>query len=188
MAYRVHVIKSEGSRKLVFNTSKKVVEYTLNEVTLKELFRHRLSGVAGVVYKEGEKLFYADFIDGTETCFSRINCNHICGKSSAECKYLSAKSDENGGCAKVRDSFVPSYYNKGSHVFVTGKMIEKYDFIEEGIEIFNSIHFLLNVVKCKNYKKVEPRTIDLTELTAPQKFWAECEEKSRKEALAKRYL
>ena len=187
MIYRTTIEKLEGRRNIIFTTSKNVVKYEFQEVTLKELLRYRRSGVPGVVYKEGNSLFYADFQAGTENCFAGAVCNHVCGKAGSECKHLSTASDEKGGCAKVRDVFIPSFHHMNAISIAQGKMLEKYDFIENGIEIFNSPHFLLNVTRCRRYEKVEPRETSATELTASQKMWNEYEQAQRKEDYARRY-
>ena len=187
MQCRITVKKGEGYRKIIFTSAKKVVEYEFHEATLKELLQHRMSGNPGVVYKEEDKVYYSDLQPDTEFCFVGANWKHICGKSGIECKHLSTASDECGGCAKVRDVFLSTYAVKNARSLINAKMLEKYDFVKQGIEVFNSQNFILNISVCSNYEKVEPREATTLELTEPQKMWAEIDKKQKAEEYNKRY-
>ena len=184
MSYKTTIEKHGDSLNIIFTTSKGVVKYEFQKVTVEELLAHRRSGVPGVVFKDENSFYYAKLIDGMEKYFNSI---HICGKSGSECKHLSTASDENGGCAKVRDVFLPTYFNKNSVTISGAKMIEKYHFIRSGIEIFNSAHFMLNVSKCNRYEKVAPRTNSANDLSLSQQMWNEDDERRRKEAYLNRY-
>lgn len=187
MQSRIVITKGEGYRKITFTTSKNVVEYEFHEITLKELLRRRMSGNPGVVYKDEEKVYYSDLQPGTESYFAGTGWKHICSQSGKECKHLSAASEENGGCAKVRDIFISTYAVKSPRSLKNAKMLEKYDFVKEGIEIFNSQHYSLNVSSCANYVKMAPRAANTLELTEPQKMWAEDDKKRKLEEHNKRY-
>jgi len=125
--------------KEIVNTETTKLSFPLKEVTIGELYIARCGKIPGFVLKEGERYFYTK-IPAKLNFVSLSIGEHKCGK---ECLHLSALSDEEGGCEKVRD--------------IRNKMIEKYPFIVRGYETFNTKHDSFRVLECKNYQKCSSR-------------------------------
>ena len=119
--------------------------YPLHQVTIPELIEHRLSKIPGIVYKNDNRFFYAA-IPGTLSLNGKFE-RHACGGNcTMVCK----------GCPRTRDLTVA--YQLGSGKTFTAAVknswrIEKYDFIQEGIEAFNmnSTNDAFIVIQCENY-------------------------------------
>lgn len=124
---------------------KEVVEhmpFNLVEVTSEELAGYRRSGISSFVLKVDGKLYYSKIPNNISFVSSNILVAHSCATAGKECQRLSAASDEQGGCAKVRDR---------------SKRIEKYPWITTGYETFNTKHDSFVVVNCLHYEKCPPR-------------------------------
>lgn len=186
----ISIERSEGCRNVKFTTAKRNFEVEFREITQEELMKHRISGKPGVVMKDDDKIFYAEYQRGMSIYLRCMTSKHVCGQSGRECKRFSTASDCNGGCAKVRDLFITAYAQNTRNfakAHSQSKRIEKYEFVREGFEIFNSPHYMLLVTKCSNYVKIAPRNITTVELNAAQKLWHEDDERRKKEAYERRY-
>lgn len=190
MANTISIERRESCRVVKISTAKRNFEVEFREITPEELMERRISGQPGVVMKDADKIFYAEYQRGMSVYFRYMTSKHVCGQSGRECKRFSTASDCNGGCAKVRDLFITAYaqnIRNSAKAHSQSKRIEKYEFIDEGFEIFNSSHYMLLVTKCSNYERVAPRNITTVDLNAAQKLWHEDDERRRKEAYEKRY-
>ena len=132
-------------------------EYTLNSITPEALLVERLSGKPGLVLKNGTSLYYTAI--PAEMKF--FTCSNIGTHLCPDCGHMSALSDSQGGCRKVRDKSITFSDIRGSYnkkQAVTGsKRIEKYDFIELGYESFNTTQDSLLVLNCKKRVDIVPR-------------------------------
>ena len=122
--------------------------YPLMEVSRAEIETLRLSGKPGLVIKKNSRVFYAELPSSKmEDVRVRVNGGtHMCGA----CHRLSAVSDEEGGCAKVRA------YSRG---------IENFKFIILGVETFNTQNDIFNVYKCTHWCPFvdKPKTLTPTQ-------------------------
>lgn len=119
----------------------------LQIITDKELLKARLNGKSGVVVKWDKQLYYCpiekdDVIDITVP-------EHLC----TFCARCSAALDPKG-CSKVRARTVEGLRQEGYSVLKSilySDRIERFDFIERGVETFGTRRDFLIIVKCKNY-------------------------------------
>ena len=118
------------------------MSFDLIEITKEELIGFKKTSIPSFVLKEEERYYYSAIPDNINLISSGI-FQHKCAASGKECNRLSAASDEKGGCAKVRDRS-----NKG---------IEKYPWIIEGYETFNTRYDSFVVAECLHYEKCPPR-------------------------------
>lgn len=116
--------------------------FPLIEVTPEELDEYRKKGVSSFVLKMEGRLFHATIPGNISFVSSTILGPHKCAIAGHECHRLSAASDEEGGCEKVR--------NRSNY-------IERYPWITTGYETFNTKHDAFIVVNCLNYEKCPPR-------------------------------
>lgn len=129
-------------KKLVKETCT-LINFNLIEVTKEEVEQCRKAGIPSFLLKLGEKLYYAHISPNiTFTDSNLLGGKHKCALQGKECKRLSAASDENGGCEKVRN-----YCNR----------IERYQFIARGYETFNTHNDSFFVASCDNYEECPPR-------------------------------
>lgn len=155
MAYVMNV-KLDGQTPVCLEviSEKKCKQHPFHEVTPRQLAQHRLSKKPGIVYKKNGKLYYTSFsaglkVYGQDDTFG----THLCGKNcSMVCK----------GCRRTSDLTVPYQERYGRSFIEAVKAswrIEKYDFITEGIEAFNtgSSSDALIVLECKNHKVSDPK-------------------------------
>lgn len=137
------------------NTKKVEVDYyPLTHISEEELLQKRASKIPGFVYKVNNNLFYTSLPNNLSFPYYD---KHICSssKSSHVCKRLMSLEDSEGGCVKVKDrSF--EYYNqniRSIRCLKHSKRIEKYDFITEGFETFNTTGYnIFIVLSCKNHE------------------------------------
>ena len=176
----------ENGRVIKLISAKGTLEYDFREIDEETLLSYRMSEKTGIVMKEGEKLFFSESDKNAKTLVRDIP--HMCGKVGCECKRLSAASDENGGCAKVRDASLTLSERNNKIATKRSKRIEKYPFVECGFEMINNEDGFLVIAKCSNYEKVPPRSTDTSTLSAPHKMWEEDDIRRRKEAEARKYL
>lgn len=122
------------------------LSFELKKVSKKELASYRAEDVPSFVAKVDEE-FYHTTIPGTISFVSaKMMGTHKCGF----CNRLSAASDRDGGCAKVRNR---------------SKCIEKYPWIKKGYETFNTRQDSFVVVECERYQAFPPRRkVELTKL------------------------
>lgn len=130
-----------ASKKLV-SEELEPLRFNLMEVTPEELYSFRKSQVSSFVLKVDGKLYYTNIPHDLNLVSSAILGAHKCAIAGHECKRLSAASDENGGCAKVRKH---------------SKYIERYPWIKTGYETFNTERDSFVVVSCSHYEECPPR-------------------------------
>ena len=129
---------------LVEVTAKDLAKYReigsqlFEEETAEDLAIDQKSGNPSFVLKVAGKLYYASITKDLNFVSATKLGSHKC----ANCHRLSAASDADGGCAKVRE-------------FSTG--IERYPWITKGYETFGTGHDSFVVVCCKHYKKYPRR-------------------------------
>ena len=127
------------SRRQITEESKSVI-YPLSPVTAKEVADLRMSGASCFVLKLNGQLYYASipnymgFIPA-----SLLGGPHKCAAAGKECLRLSAASDEYGGCEKVRN---------------LARFIDRYPWITNGFETFNTKHDCFVVGCCSHYKSI----------------------------------
>lgn len=124
------------------NMVAEAMSFDLVEVTPEELAVYRKSGISSFVLKVDGKLYYSSIPDNISFVSSTILGAHQCAVIGHECNRLSAASDEQGGCAKVRDR---------------SQRIERYPWVTTGYETFNTKHDSFVVVNCLHYEKCPPR-------------------------------
>lgn len=116
------------------------MSFDLSEVSVEELAAYRKTEIPSFVLKVEGKLYYSLIPDINFYSYDLLG-NHQCAVVGHECNRLSAATDENGGCEKVRNF---------------SKEIEKYPWITIGYETFNTAHNSFVVVKCLHYEQCPP--------------------------------
>lgn len=109
----------------------------LREVTVKELEKYRRKKIPSFVLKTGGKLYWGEIPYNLSFVSSTFLGKHMCSSPGKQCHRLSAAKDEYGGCEKVR--------KKSTH-------IERYDWIQEGFETFNTTHEAFITLKCDHFE------------------------------------
>lgn len=127
--------------------------YNLKEVSQDELLEKRASGKPGFVLKVKNRLFYTPLPKNLTFTSSANDQIHLCSQFGSECCHLSCKSDDDGGCRKVRERAIEFFKNPKHYerVLKYSKRIEKYAFITKGYETFNTSYNLFIVIECNNY-------------------------------------
>lgn len=162
-------LEIDGIQKLIFTEFKSVkdqlgnkktvlknqYQFYLKMISKEELLTKRLSKKPGFVYKIGDFFFYTDLPKAVTPSDSFANSKHICSAQGVPCcTHLSAKADEEGGCAKVRDIpmefYQIEYPEKLLSYVKDSNRIEKYDFITEGYETFNTSNNIFVVLDCEH--------------------------------------
>ena len=109
--------------------------FPLQQVSLDELALLRESTDAGFVLKKGTSYYYADVsIVRNHRIVLENAPAHLC----ANCRFLSALPDEEGGCAKVR---------------AFSRKIENFDFITYGYETFGTVSDVFMVHRCLHWQR-----------------------------------
>ena len=149
--------------------------FDLTQVTAEELEKYRRSEIPSFVLKMDDKLYYTKIPKNLHFVSSTILGEHQCAK----CRHLSAASDENGGCAKVRNN---------------SERIERYPWITEGYETFNTDHDSFVVTNClhfENYlphKKVSKAERDKIRLSLAQFYCDDVTNQKKKKKLRDRNI
>lgn len=118
------------------------VYFELVEVAKEDLVDRRRKKVPSFVLKMDGKFYYTSIPNEMNLVSSGILGRHKCAAIGHECHRLSAASDEQGGCAKVRDR---------------SRCIERYPWITSGYETFNTKHDAFVVLSCLHYEPCPPR-------------------------------
>ena len=111
-------------------------EFTLEVISREKLEKYRKLCIPSFVYKAGNTLLYTKI--PKDLSFSCEVSPHMCSGVRSACSRLSAASDKDGGCAKVRA------YARG---------IERFPWILEGFETFGVISECCIITYCKHYNK-----------------------------------
>lgn len=149
MCHRVYIIKRKilrnGETRITNKSLKsqevKDVSWPLRETDIKELAEYRRLGTPSFVLKVDGRLYHTIVPKDISLLSTDLIWVHKCARPNHECSRLSAASDEDGGCAKVRN------YAWG---------IEYYSFIQSGYELFGINGYGFVVGKCTHYKKCGP--------------------------------
>lgn len=130
------------------------------KVTEAEIIKQRFTNKSGIVMKKNNELYIAELPKGIRLSTLKGLLNkHKC----RDCQHLSAKSDLCGGCAKVRDIAFRYMYGEEAperrnderlRDIVNSQRLEKYAFIEEGIETFNVYGLETFVIKCSHFERI----------------------------------
>ena len=119
-----------------------VMKYPLAEITLEQIKELRKTDIPSFLLKEDGKYYFAKIPKQLNFTSSNLMGMHCCANSLNTCHHLSAASDEDGGCAKVRG------FSRG---------IERYPWITMGYETFNVCHGCFVVLKCNHFEVAPPR-------------------------------
>lgn len=121
----------------------------LQAVSKEQLLKIRKEGFPVFILKVGEQLFFSQVNSyfNTSGIFGSI---HQCNLNTITCARLSAASDADGGCQKVRD-------------IRKAKRIEKYDFILLGYEFANVKNDCLVVGVCKHFTEAKQQKFSVKE-------------------------
>ena len=131
-------VSLEGDRII----GRKFQDFILKQVTKDKLSKIRDEGIPSFVLKHDGKLYWTQIPKNTNLVGSTMFGKHQCASTFCTCEKMSAASEEEGGCEKVRKF---------------GKGIEILDFIEQGYETFGTNCDACVVGKCNNYKKERGR-------------------------------
>ena len=116
----------------------KKLSFELKKVSKEELASYRVEGVSSFVVKVDEEFYHTAIPKTISFMSAKIMGTHQCGF----CNRLSAASDKDGGCAKVRNR---------------SKCIERYPWIKKGYETFNTRQDSFVVVECQRYQAFPPK-------------------------------
>ena len=149
MITMTHEISTMGGKEISSNllSSQEEIlnEFPLMEVRKEEIPALRENHIPGIIIKENDKYYYAKIRRKMRFISDGYFVGkHMCASSASDscCARLSAASDEEGGCRKVRDIH---------------KRIEKYPWISRGYQTFNTVQDAFAVLECSHYKKCEVR-------------------------------
>lgn len=121
---------------------RKFQDFILKKVTKDMLSKIRDEETLSFVLKQGKKLYWCKIPKNTNLVGSTMLGQHQCASTFCTCEKMSAASEEEGGCKKVRKF---------------GKGIEDFEFIEIGYETFNTNCDACVVGECNNYKEERDR-------------------------------
>lgn len=131
-------------------------EYPLREISVEEIIELRKTTIPSFVLKKNGHFYYTRIHKNMKFTNNMVLGAHLCGG----CQHCSAAPDEKGGCPKVRNldfsAFRVSKKNFDAAVMAS-KRIEKYDFILEGFESFNTSQESFVVTRCTNFESDEVR-------------------------------
>jgi len=159
---------------MIRNEKLETIKHLLKEVSEEELMNIRLKRKLGVVLKLNGKLYFLS--DSSKAVIAReIFGGHLCGK----CEFGSETI-----CPKIMDWFVKVFEEEGivgPYAVKKAKRIEKYDFIVEGIEAFNTSDYYMIVTNCSKYQHSKPNEVrqnPISRIKIPTRaYTAESEEK-----------
>ena len=130
------------SKKQISSETETLV-FQLNEVNESEISKFREMGIPSIVLKLNGTLYHSEIPENVPLLsVDLFGTPHMCALPDHVCSRLSAASDENGGCEKVRNK---------------SRWIEKYPWIISGYETFNTKNDVFFVVKCSHYEKCPPK-------------------------------
>ena len=123
-----------------------VAQYKLKKMPAKRLKKLRQNGQPGFILKK----------DGSY-CYAKIDRKiNFYGHNGEFCgEHLCAKCAKLGICKKVTENAKNIEDPEDMIIDTWHGNIEKYDFIKEGYETFNTFSNKLHVVECANYEQLE---------------------------------
>lgn len=132
------LLKRVISDNIICDDIVKTVKYPFKEVDTSQLEELRKSGIPGFVLKEYDTYYYAEIEKDIQIPLNLLKRRHKCDDIYV-CQRLTAASDKNGGCGKVR---------------AYSRCIERFDWITLGYETFNTANNdVFFVGECMNYIK-----------------------------------
>lgn len=146
------MLKQELVKGFFLRRGKKTIKLqdigSLQEISKKELIEKRSKNTPGLILKLGDNLYYCPI---EKNDLLEINMSkHLC----PFCVRCSA-ADDPKGCKKVRARIRLALMSEG-HSFIYSIMnsdrIERFDFIEKGIETINTTREQIVVIECCNYR------------------------------------
>ena len=138
------------------------LSFELKKVSEEELASYRIKKVPSFVAKVDGEIFYTKIPKSISFVYAKMMGTHQCGF----CNRLSAASDKEGGCAKVRNR---------------SRGIEKYPWIKTGYETFGTRQDSFVVINCERYqnfpqrKKVELTKLNNLKIGIAQYIWPDVE-------------
>ncbi len=116
-----------------------IVSFPLVPTNREELLQFRRARNPSFILKTNGNLYYGQI--PYEMTFPEVDFfgTHLCAQQGHECSRLSAASDLNGGCAKVRNR---------------SRGIEYYSWISRGFETFGTEKDAFIVTDCKHYVSI----------------------------------
>lgn len=165
--FREYEVKSwkelDAKKQLITKTRENLincVHIKFEKTSEHEIIRKRFKVKPGIIFKKGGELFVAEMPKGFRLSLIRnLLSEHKC----RDCEHLSAKPDCYGGCAKVRDRTFRYMYGEETikHRKVEllrdiqmSQRIEKYAFIEKGVETFNVPILETFVLECAHFERI----------------------------------
>lgn len=142
-------------------------EFFFRLVTKKEIMKLRLGGKPGAVYKIDGKFYYTEIPGNLKIIrMSETGTPHLCGKNCTNvCKDCPRTTD-------LTTSFQERMGRQFPYTILDSWRIEKYDFVDEGLEAFNMDHQndAFVVFGCQNYKMSGPRLLKANKSLADLKL------------------
>lgn len=151
------------------NTVIQPIAFALTEVTLEQLRAYRRKKIPSFILKRHGKIYFAQIPKDLNLRSANILGDHQCAMGEDICYRLSAASDEEGGCAKVRDCY-------------PDRCIENYPWIGVGYQISNSVpgHNVFVVTQCDHFLEFPKRKTSVEEfnkriVVLAQNLWPDVE-------------
>lgn len=138
------------------------LKFELKRVSVEELTSFRKMNIPSFVVKVDNEFYHTKIPKTISFVSAKILGEHKCGY----CNRLSAASDKEGGCAKVRNR---------------SRGIEKYPWIKTGYETFGTRQDSFVVINCERYqnfpqrKKVELTKLNNLKIGIAQYIWPDVE-------------
>ena len=128
---------------------KKKYKLHLHEIKKEEIMEYRKSGKPGMVVLVDKKFFYTPVKKEWKFVSQKLMGEHVC----AMCRKVSPLL-----CEKVADLSVEFHSKKEEEdPYTVAKRLEKYDFVLEGYETFNTDFNVLVITKCKNVNDLKSK-------------------------------
>ena len=123
----------------ILEKQERIVEsFALRKISIDELTEIRKQNISGFVLKENNKYYFTQIPKNLRFIYVENFGLHMC----AHCNHMSADSDENGGCQKVR---------------IGSNHIEFFDWIESGYETFHTRQDSFLVSNCSHHCTIPKR-------------------------------
>lgn len=155
----INIIDSVGKVvEQISKTEKKDIisirRFDLHPITRQQLLDFRKKRIPSFVLKKNGKFFYTEIDPDISFLSSDLLGHHMCSLAPDCCTHLSAASDEEGGCAKVRNM---------------ARYIERYPWITCGYETFNTKCDTFMVAECNHYERFDRKTKTLSKVSPKKK-------------------
>lgn len=152
-------VNLDGTKTLDFYFAEKEYHFPFKKISLQELEKLRTNQKYFNKLKREKKsllvlkhygLYFITQIPAKLSLTSQTIGTHLCAK----CNRCYASLDAKGGCAKVRDQCISVYLREGKSLEMAiqkSKRLEKYPFIDFGLEIINTVPDSFVVLDCKRF-------------------------------------